>query len=165
MSTGNRTNHRKGIAHEWYKHGGAIGDKRPIYNAWRDMRRRCNNPNYRTYKWYGRRGIKVCDRWDDPLEGFPNFLADLGYKPSPQHSLDRIDNNGDYSPENCRWTTQKMQSRNMSRNRLVTIDGRTECVTDWCLEYGADPKVVWTRIGRGWNEIEAITTPLKFHRS
>lgn len=142
-----------------------MGENRPLYNCWKDMRRRCNNPNYRTYKWYGGRGIKVCERWNDSLTGFPNFLADMGFKPTPKHSLDRIDNDKGYSPDNCRWADRRTQTRNMSRNRLVTIDGRTQCVTDWCLELGAEPKIVWTRIRRGMDEVQAITTPPKFRRS
>ena len=79
------------------------------YIAWKNMRKRCSSKSYVYYSHYGGRGIKVCDRW---ATSFPNFLEDMGKKPSPNHSLDRIDNDGNYEPSNCRWATKQEQSRN-----------------------------------------------------
>lgn len=87
----------------------------PSYTSWQGARQRCNNIKSKDYSRYGGRGIKVCDRWNS----FENFLEDMGEKPTPTHTLDRIDNNGDYSPENCRWVTPREQTHN---SRVVKLD-------------------------------------------
>jgi hypothetical protein len=97
-------------------HGETVDGRTAEYTSWKAMRQRCYSPNYTKFMDYGGRGITVCERWND----FANFLADMGRKPSKRHSLDRIDNDGPYSQENCRWGTKRQQSRN--RRKWVMID-------------------------------------------
>lgn len=138
-----------------YKHGGYVEYKWE-YNSWRAMRERCNNKKYRAYHRYGGRGIKVCDEWSD----FSNFLHDMGKKPTREHELDRVDNDGNYEPSNCRWATKIEQRNNMSSNNRVEIDGITKTVSQWCKHYGIGISVPYNRIRYGWGMIDAITMPV-----
>ena len=133
----------------------------PEYPIWKQMRRRCSIPTHPKYHLYGARGIRVCDRWND---SFVAFYADMGPRPSPAHSIDRIDNNGHYTANNCRWATRQQQGRNTRRNRLLTLDGRTMCVQDWSDETGIHTRTIRTRLDRGWSIERALTTPAR-HRS
>lgn len=100
-------------------HGNCVGGRQSLeYNSWRAMKARCGNPNHVAYQHYGGRGIRVCDAWQD---SFKAFLLDMGPRPSPLHSLDRIDVNAGYSKKNCRWATPSEQARN---KRLHCRDAR-----------------------------------------
>jgi hypothetical protein len=96
------------------------------------MKGRCGSPSNRNYKGYGGRGIKVCERWGR----YENFLADMGRRPSPTHSIERKNNNGDYEPENCVWATKKEQGRNKRNNRWFTHDGETLTLSEWARKRG-----------------------------
>lgn len=109
------------------KHGHSLRSRDSLtYKVWSAMKGRCNNPNDKKFADYGGRGIRVCDRW----KSFENFLEDMGEAPDGM-SIDRVDNNGHYSPENCRWATQKEQARNTRRNIFLTINGETLCAMEW----------------------------------
>jgi hypothetical protein len=124
------------------------------YNIWMTMKARCGNPSHISYRAYGGRGIKVCQRW----ESFDNFFADMGVRP-PGHSLDRIDNDGDYEPGNCRWATMPEQARNSTIARHVTIGDRSQCIVDWLLEFGISAGTYYSRRRSGWGEVESLVTP------
>lgn len=107
--------------------------KNPTYKAWIELKLRCGSPNNHAYKDYGGRGIKVCDRW---LNSFESFLTDMGERPGKEYSIDRIDVNGDYCPENCRWATRKEQCNNRRTNINITYNGKTQTLMQWCEELG-----------------------------
>ncbi len=117
------------------------------------MLQRCTNPSKKSYAGYGGRGIKVCERW---LDSFDAFLADMGPRTSPGHSLDRIDNDGPYSPENCRWATRKEQCRNRRSNRLVIYDGTEMPLVEAAERAGLSYQLAYQRLLRGWTPEEAL---------
>jgi hypothetical protein len=127
----------------------------PEYGIWKNMRRRCSKESSHVYAYYGGRGITVCPEWSS----FERFYADIGPRPSPDHSLDRIDNDGPYSPENCRWATQAEQSRNTRRTMRLTHDGRTLSLREWSRETGIPYATLHDRIRRGWPARTALTQP------
>ena len=126
------------------------------YNSWKQMWDRCTNPNdVSHWKDYGGRGIKVCERW----EKFEDFFADMGPRPA-DHTLDRKDTNGDYTPENCRWATRLQQERNKRCSKLVTFNGVTKCVSEWAELYGITTSRLWHRLfgqKTPWSIEEALT--------
>lgn len=137
-----------------YKHGHS---RSPIYKLWHAMLSRCHTVESKNYKQYGARGISVCQRWRDSFE---NFLADMGPRPSPAYSIDRIDNNKGYEPENCRWATLKTQQRNTSRNHFLTYAGETLTISEWAERMKFDPRVIQCRLKRGWTSERSVTSPL-----
>lgn len=131
----------------------------PEYSVWASMKARCTRPHHPMWAGYGGRGITVCNRW----MSFSNFIADMGLRPSSRHSIDRIDNNLGYCPENCRWATFGTQSRNKRSNVVVEFDGRSQCLMDWAIEFSIDFGVLRWRILKGWDIASALHTPVK-HR-
>lgn len=120
--------------------------KSPTWAIWNGMIARCACPTADTYRLYGGRGIRVCDRWSGE-DGFENFLTDMGERPSSAHSLDRYPNNdGNYEPDNCRWATVKQQGRNRRTNRLLTHDGETLCLADWADRAGMEHATLARRL-------------------
>ncbi|EQB3099763.1 hypothetical protein [Clostridium botulinum] len=127
-----------------------------IYKVWADMLQRCNNPKNPYYDNYGGRGIKVCDKWIAP-ENFVQWAFYNGY--NENLTIDRIDVNANYSPENCRWITIKKQQNNRRNNILFTIKNKTKTLAEWCKEYNMNYGAVYYRIKKGWNIEKALTTP------
>jgi hypothetical protein len=121
---------------------------RPEYGVWRAMKARCKNPGNANWHNYGGRGIAVCPEWSGK-KGFKRFLADMGPRPSPSHSIDRINNDGHYEPGNCRWATSKEQCRNTRFNRFETILGVTKCIADWSEVSGHSGETVRRLLGTG----------------
>lgn len=116
------------------KHGHTVGYiETSEYGIWCAMKARCINKHTKTYESYGGRGITVCLRWTDPLNGFANFIKDMGLRPSKQHSIDRRDNDGNYEPTNCRWATDAEQRRNKRTNFIVEYKGRSMPLIDWSI--------------------------------
>jgi len=135
------------------KHGEA-GSR--THRIWSLMKGRCSNPNLPEYKHYGERGITVCERW----QSFENFLADMGEAP-PGLSIDRIDNNKGYAPDNCRWATQSEQARNTRRARNLTLNGRTQHMNAWAEELGVSVSRLRWRLDNGWSHERILLTPGK----
>lgn len=132
--------------------------KTPEYIAWVGMKQRCYNPNHHKYYLYGARGIIVCGRW---LNDFSAFLADMGRRPSPQHSIDRINGKGNYEPSNCRWATKSEQAENRPDfNHMIEFKGKTQSVSAWAREYGITRELLKDRLRWGWSIEDALFTPL-----
>jgi len=137
-------------------HGHHVGGKEsPELMAWHGMITRCTNPKSDSWKHYGGRGIKVCARW----LRFQNFIADMGLKPSRLHSLDRVNNNGDYEPSNCRWATTQQQSRNKRTTRLLAHGGHVLPLCEWAERTGIESEAILARLRRGWTIARALTVP------
>lgn len=128
----------------------------PELAVWRSMWARCTNPNTQSYKHYGAKGIGVCSRWST----FKNFYADMGPRPSPRHSLDRIDNTRGYSPDNCRWADPRQQANNRGYTRFVTWRGERMPLADAARLAGIRHNTLHGRLRLGWSVERAMTTPV-----
>lgn len=134
------------------KHGQAItGKHSSTYNAWAAMKRRCKiNPYYTSKK------IRICDRW----KSFEKFREDMGERPDG-YTLERIDNNGGYEPNNCRWATLAEQQRNKSNTRFITANGETMCLSQWAVKTGIPRETLKRRLNMGWEADAIINTPVR----
>ena len=138
-----------------FRHGHArASGNSPEYGSWTNMRRRCYAPKTPQFSGYGGRGITVCDEWRD---SFDQFLHDMGLAPSRGHTLDRIDNDGPYSPENCRWATRKEQNNNRRDNHKIAYAGKVMTLAQWSDYLGIPCVTLRSRIWRGWPIERAFT--------
>ena len=131
-----------------------------LYGIWSDMRLRCYDEKNIAYHRYGGRGITICNEWKNDVKAFYDWATANGYMDSL--TIDRIDNEGNYCPENCRWATVKEQASNRRSNILVTHNGKTQTMKEWANEVGIPYKVVWSRMQKlGWNAERALTETVK----
>lgn len=151
---------RELTAERFTKHGHTRQrSESPEYRIWKGMIARCENPNRRDYPHYGGRGVNVCGRW---RESFDAFLADMGPRPSRQHSIERIDNKGDYEPGNCCWETRKQQQRNKRNNHILEHWGQKKTLTEWSEITGIKAATLRHRVSSyGWSAERALTTPVR----
>lgn len=123
-----------------------------IYDEWKKIRQRCNSPQY------SKRGIKVCDRWSNDFRAFYNDVSKLQHYEEPGYSLDRIDNDGSYEPDNVRWADAVTQANNRSNNVLITYDGETHTQAEWARKCGVKYSALQWRLANGWPVEKALTT-------
>lgn len=128
-----------------------------LYSIYRNIKRRCFSKNDKLYKYYGERGITMCKEWQDNFKLFKSWSINNGY--TDDLTIDRINVNGNYEPNNCRWITMKEQCRNKRNNHNITYNGKTQCLNDWADEFNINRTTLLCRLKRGWNLKEALTTP------
>lgn len=157
-----RNNKRQSCGCQWrrsagealVKHGhGRMKAQTAEYRAWCHIKARCLNPSEKSFPRYGGRGVAICDRW---RLSFQAFLDDMGARPSPDHSIDRINNDGPYGPGNCRWATRIEQARNKRTSRLVTYEGEKMSLAEACERAGANYKRAHDRLQNGWSLKRAL---------
>jgi hypothetical protein len=127
------------------------------YRAWTAAKDRCYNPNFPGAKRYSGKGITVCDRW---LHSFENFIADMGPRPEDKNSLDRIDNDGNYEPSNCRWANSSEQNNNRSSNRIISYNNVSMNIAQWAAAVSISRYTLYNRLHLGWSVEDALTTPV-----
>lgn len=133
------------------------GENHPLFRTWRGIKYRCENPGDKSYQRYGGRGIQVCERWSK-TGGLRNFIEDMGPKPSPRHSIDRIDNNGNYEPGNCRWASSEEQDNNRRDNIWIEYNGERHTAAQWERIIGLRRKSIYGRLKNGW-PLERVLKP------
>lgn len=142
------------------RHGDARkNSESPEYITWLAMRSRCGNPKNKSYFRYGARGIRVCDLWETSFEF---FLADMGRRPTPLHSLERNENDGNYEPGNCRWVTKAEQARNRRSARFLTFRGETKAIWQWAEATGFSRATIEGRLKKGWSVERTLTEPVRW---
>ncbi len=135
-----------------------------IYSIWQAMKSRCYYDKNKRFKYYGGRGITVCDEWKNSFISFYEWSIKNGYDETAERgqcTIDRIDVNGNYEPNNCRWATIKQQANNTRRNHFIEYNGKTQTVSQWANELGVEPDSIFNRLQKGFTEEEALT--LKFN--
>lgn len=131
----------------------------PLYRVWQRIKGCTTNPSHQDYRWYGDKGITVCNEWSESFSTFYEWAMANGY--SKGLTLDRINSNGNYEPSNCRWVPIADQQRNRSNNVQITIDGETKCLSEWCRVYGMNRHTVLCRHRRGIDWETALTAPVE----
>lgn len=150
LTTSCRCYHRELVSSMSKRHGMS---KTRVYHIWTDMKARCSHENNKHYKHYGGRGITVCEEW---LNSFDIFYNDMGDPPTKKHTIDRIDNNGNYEPVNCKWSTYTEQALNRRSNVLISFNGETKTALEWAQEIGLPPTTIYGRIRRGFTRPEEV---------
>ena len=147
-----------GLENPAFRHGDSsrVKGQSKEYMAWAGIKQRTTNPNRPNSKYYHGRGIRMCDRW---LNSFENFLEDMGRAPSKQHSVERIDVNGNYEPSNCKWATRAEQMSNQRSNKIIEFRGERHTQNEWARIVGLDGTILCKRLKRGWSIEKALTTP------
>lgn len=131
-----------------------------IYRIWSGMLARCHTPSASGYANYGGRGITVCDRW----RSFDNFFADMGEAWHEGATIDRVNNDAGYSPENCRWSSRKEQNRNQRDLIFLEFNGQRKCVSAWAEDLGMPSASIRARVKRGWSVEKTLLTPIRGHK-
>lgn len=134
------------------------GKRTRLGRIWNNMRKRCNNERHESYKYYGAKGIKVCEEWNQ-FDVFKEWAMNNGYQDGL--SIDRIDNNDDYKPENCKWSTSEEQGNNRNTNHIITHNGTTMSMKQWADRLGIDYKTLSRRIYAGWSIEKALFSPVE----